>query len=282
MLAKSSTPPLAARTPRPGDATLSVTKAARVLGVHPNTVRAWSDAGRLRYYRINDRGDRRYRQVDLQRFLAAAVSGAAGHRNPSGPGRAAGGVRRSSPDADRHAGRPGPPRPTSREIASFPSGLDPTLDEACRRIRQATGAALVGIWERRPGGLVPRATDAEGGGATAARTVAPGRGLFSLALESSPRSMPGPACPARSRSSGWARTSWWSGSPVARPPGAPGPGGRDAARPRRRTSPGGRDRADAGGPHPGRRSRRAGVGSPPPVRGAATRRHGPRVEARRG
>ena len=60
---------------RPIDATLSVTKAARLLGVHPNTIRAWSDAGRLRYYRINPRGDRRYRLGDLQRFLAAAESG---------------------------------------------------------------------------------------------------------------------------------------------------------------------------------------------------------------
>ena len=57
---------------RPIDAPLSVTKAARLLGVHPNTVRAWSDAGRLRFYRINPRGDRRYRLGDLQRFLAAA------------------------------------------------------------------------------------------------------------------------------------------------------------------------------------------------------------------
>jgi diguanylate cyclase (GGDEF)-like protein/excisionase family DNA binding protein len=56
--------------PRPLDATLSVTRAAEVLGVHANTVRAWSDAGRLRYYRINPRGDRRYRLGDLQRFLA--------------------------------------------------------------------------------------------------------------------------------------------------------------------------------------------------------------------
>jgi diguanylate cyclase (GGDEF)-like protein/excisionase family DNA binding protein len=56
--------------PRPLDATLSVTRASEVLGVHANTVRAWSDAGRLRYYRINARGDRRYRLGDLQRFLA--------------------------------------------------------------------------------------------------------------------------------------------------------------------------------------------------------------------
>ena len=55
--------------PRPLDATLTVTRAAEVLGVHANTVRAWSDAGRLRYYRINPRGDRRYRLGDLQRFI---------------------------------------------------------------------------------------------------------------------------------------------------------------------------------------------------------------------
>src|SRR5674536_246483 len=59
---------------RPADATLSVTKAARLLGVHANTIRAWSDQGRLRFYRINQRGDRRYRLGDLQRFLAEAES----------------------------------------------------------------------------------------------------------------------------------------------------------------------------------------------------------------
>ena len=68
-------PVTTALRPRPIDATLSVTRAADVLGVHPNTVRAWSDAGRLRYYRINPRGDRRYRLSDLQRFLAV-LSGA--------------------------------------------------------------------------------------------------------------------------------------------------------------------------------------------------------------
>src|SRR5262245_13172731 len=72
--------------PRPIDATLSVTKAARLLGVHPNTVRAWSDAGRLRFYRINPRGDRRYRLGDLQRFLAAAEHDVVeAPRGPFGP-----------------------------------------------------------------------------------------------------------------------------------------------------------------------------------------------------
>ena len=61
--------------PHPIDATLTVTRAAHVLGVHPNTVRAWSDAGRLRYYRINPRGDRRYRIGDLNQFMAGAAAG---------------------------------------------------------------------------------------------------------------------------------------------------------------------------------------------------------------
>jgi diguanylate cyclase (GGDEF)-like protein/excisionase family DNA binding protein len=103
---------------RPADATLSVTKAARLLGVHPNTIRAWSDQGRLRYYRINPRGDRRYRLGDLQRFLDAAegtpVGGAAsadqatnGRRRSGrrlGPGRSFA-VRPDSPGASVASGR---------------------------------------------------------------------------------------------------------------------------------------------------------------------------------
>ena len=85
MPTKSSTSAPLLPPARPGDATLTVKKAARVLGVHPNTVRAWSEAGRLRFYRINDRGDRRYRLGDLQRFLAAAEAPAsAGIHEPGG------------------------------------------------------------------------------------------------------------------------------------------------------------------------------------------------------
>jgi len=186
MLPKSHTPQAAAPKPaRPGDATLTVTKAARVLGVHPNTIRAWSDAGRVRYYRINERGDRRYRLTDLQRFLAAAASDAT-----TGPGDGSGFAGRNG----RHAATlPSTLTETSAgvdlladlaEVASFPSGLDPALDEACRRIRSATGAALVGIWERRPGGLVPRAVVTESGPGPAVRSLPPERNVLSLALES--------------------------------------------------------------------------------------------------
>ena len=52
--------------------TLSVSGAARLLGVHANTIRAWTDQGRLSCIRINDRGDRRYSDRDLLAFLADA------------------------------------------------------------------------------------------------------------------------------------------------------------------------------------------------------------------
>src|SRR5207253_8211322 len=72
-----------------------------MLGVHPNTIRAWSDAGRLRYYRINPRGDRRYRIGDLHRFLSGLD--AAGRPLPPGDdGRFADG---RSPDGRSPDGR---------------------------------------------------------------------------------------------------------------------------------------------------------------------------------
>ena len=52
------------------DGLISVAQAAALLGVHPNTLRAWTDAGRLTAYRINARGDRRYRRGDVELLLA--------------------------------------------------------------------------------------------------------------------------------------------------------------------------------------------------------------------
>ncbi|MGZ6299487.1 MAG: GAF domain-containing protein, partial [Candidatus Limnocylindria bacterium] len=56
------------------EALVSVAQAAALLGVHPNTVRAWTDAGRLPAYRINARGDRRYRSGDVERLLAEGTA----------------------------------------------------------------------------------------------------------------------------------------------------------------------------------------------------------------
>ena len=161
---------------RPTDATLSVTKAARLLGVHPNTIRAWSDAGRLRYYRINPRGDRRYRLGDLQRFLAAAETGAVDGTTPAATGtwggrrsidasaaarfapRARDGLHETTVDpleAERHH--------LDLEVASTITRLintddhpDDVLDVAVQAIRDAYGHRLVAIFEARDDRLVPR------------------------------------------------------------------------------------------------------------------------------
>jgi diguanylate cyclase (GGDEF)-like protein/excisionase family DNA binding protein len=163
--------------PRPTDATLSVTKAARLLGVHPNTIRAWSDAGRLRYYRINPRGDRRYRLGDLQRFLAAAESGAADGVPSMSPG-TWGGRRRIDPasaarfaagtlgqlhqpqadplDAERHHLDLTVVSAIMRLINSH-DDPDEALDAAVRAVRDAYGHHLVAVWEARGDRLSPRA-----------------------------------------------------------------------------------------------------------------------------
>ena len=49
---------------------LTVTDAAQLLGVHPTTVRRWSNQGKLKTYRINPRGDRRFRREDVDDFLS--------------------------------------------------------------------------------------------------------------------------------------------------------------------------------------------------------------------
>ena len=48
---------------------MTVREVARLLNVHSNTVRRWSDRGVIRAYRITRRGDRRYRREDIARFL---------------------------------------------------------------------------------------------------------------------------------------------------------------------------------------------------------------------
>ena len=154
---------------RPIDATLSVTKAARLLGVHPNTVRAWSDAGRLRYYRINPRGDRRYRLGDLQRFLSAA-------ENTPDPatgqdGQSSGPSRRERGPHDRTTD--GLTGPTERDrlqhgadlavisalgrIAADPATLDEALRDAVLILRSRGGFRSLAIYELRGERFVPRA-----------------------------------------------------------------------------------------------------------------------------
>ena len=57
---------------------LNVRKTARLLDVHPNTLRNWANQGRLPCYTVNSRGDRRFRLEDIEDFLAR-------HRRSSAP-----------------------------------------------------------------------------------------------------------------------------------------------------------------------------------------------------
>ena len=49
---------------------LTVSEVAKLLRVHPNTVRNWSDNGLLKAYRLGYRGDRRFSHEDIEKFLA--------------------------------------------------------------------------------------------------------------------------------------------------------------------------------------------------------------------
>ncbi len=49
---------------------LTTSDVARLLNIHINTVRRWSNEGKLKAYRIGTRGDRRFQQDDIAIFLA--------------------------------------------------------------------------------------------------------------------------------------------------------------------------------------------------------------------
>ena len=51
------------------DPMLTTSDVARLLNVHINTVRRWSNQGILKAYRIGSRGDRRFQQEDITNFL---------------------------------------------------------------------------------------------------------------------------------------------------------------------------------------------------------------------
>lgn len=50
---------------------LTVKDVARLLNVHVNTVRRWSDSRIIKSYRITRRGDRRFRREDISNFLSS-------------------------------------------------------------------------------------------------------------------------------------------------------------------------------------------------------------------
>ena len=57
-------------SPREISTMMTISDVARLLNVHINTVRRWSNQGILKAYRIGSRGDRRFQQEDIAIFLA--------------------------------------------------------------------------------------------------------------------------------------------------------------------------------------------------------------------
>ena len=49
---------------------LTANELARLLNVHINTIRRWSNRGILKTYRIGPRGDRRFSREDIVGFLS--------------------------------------------------------------------------------------------------------------------------------------------------------------------------------------------------------------------
>lgn len=109
------------------DALLSVAQAAAVLGVHANTVRSWTDNGRLAAYRINARGDRRVRRSDVMRLLVEDA-----------------GTAEASGDAVSHAGELAIFGRIATGLAAVPTvaSVARTLVEALRADLNASRAAV--------------------------------------------------------------------------------------------------------------------------------------------
>jgi len=49
---------------------LKIREAAEMLGVNPQTLRRWDKDGRLPAIKISERGDRRYKEEDILKFVA--------------------------------------------------------------------------------------------------------------------------------------------------------------------------------------------------------------------
>jgi len=48
---------------------LKLADAAKLLNVHPQTLRAWDRKGILKAVRFGERGDRRYKREDLEKIM---------------------------------------------------------------------------------------------------------------------------------------------------------------------------------------------------------------------
>ena len=66
---------------------LTLKEVSDMLRVHPNSIRRWSDTGLLRAVRIGERGDRRFRLRDVERFMEGRLPEPPSKRARSGKSR---------------------------------------------------------------------------------------------------------------------------------------------------------------------------------------------------
>jgi excisionase family DNA binding protein len=52
---------------------LSLAEASEILKAHPNSLRKWDREGILKAVRFGERGDRRYRREDLEKFINTRI-----------------------------------------------------------------------------------------------------------------------------------------------------------------------------------------------------------------
>jgi excisionase family DNA binding protein len=58
------------KKPDSSDGLMTVPQVTKLLHIHANTLRRWSDRGLIRSYRVGNRGDRRFSREDVERFLS--------------------------------------------------------------------------------------------------------------------------------------------------------------------------------------------------------------------
>lgn len=62
---------------------LTVREVSEILHVHSNTLRRWSDLGIIKAYRIGPRGDRRFKQEDINLLLMEETQSFSSNANES-------------------------------------------------------------------------------------------------------------------------------------------------------------------------------------------------------
>jgi len=118
-------------------ALLKIGEAARVLGIHPRTLRSWSEQGHIPYLQTPG-GHRRFRKVDLESFLRTIEHGQQGQD-------------RGLVKAARTAVQRAIQQPVASSTPSLPAAMR-LLSESQRLEMRAIGRKLFGLVIRYVGG----------------------------------------------------------------------------------------------------------------------------------